>query len=141
MHKILEPEVAGQLGAETVLETHVYPPHIKKLHFEFCGWLGDDIIESFPCYLVTERLKEEIEKIHLTGVILEDLKVTTSDNFKSLYPVAALPKFYWAKVIGGYTGDDFCLGTDYRFVVSEAANVLLRRFNIQHAVVEDWLEN
>lgn len=47
MYKLIEPEVAGSLGKETELDSSVFPPHVKKLHYEFDGWLGDDILESF----------------------------------------------------------------------------------------------
>lgn len=50
---MIEPEVAGSLGKEKKLDNSVFPPHIKKLHYEFDGRLGDDILESFPCYIVT----------------------------------------------------------------------------------------
>lgn len=137
MYKILEPEVAGELGTETVIDTGVHPPLVKKLHFEFSGWLGDDLIESFPCFLVTQRLKEEIEKSNLTGFIFENVKITTSYNFKLLHPSTELPKFYWAKVINNCQDCDFSLAPDYRLAVSEDAFVLLNKFNIIHALIDD----
>ncbi|APF85630.1 hypothetical protein HI806_01945 [Ralstonia solanacearum] len=51
----LEPEVAGALGENTVLDASTHPPRVEKLHFEFSGWLGDAILESFPCVIATLR--------------------------------------------------------------------------------------
>jgi hypothetical protein len=42
---IIEPEVAGQLGNDTILNYSTKPPIIEKLNYEFEDWLGDDFIE------------------------------------------------------------------------------------------------
>lgn len=47
MFRYIEPEVAGGLGEETQMDSTVHPPLVKKLHLEFEGWLGDDILETF----------------------------------------------------------------------------------------------
>lgn len=137
MYKIIEPEVAGELGEGTDLDTNVHPPIIKRLHFKFSGWLGDDIIETFPCFLVTSSLKENIEINQLTGIVFENAQITKSDNFNIMYPTIELPKFFWAKIIGEYLQSDFSLGLDFRLVVSENAFKLLSKFKIQNALIEE----
>ena len=57
MFHTLEPEVAGGFGEQTILDNSTHPPDVKWLHYVLDGWLGDDILESFPCYIVTERLR------------------------------------------------------------------------------------
>ena len=45
MYYILEPEVAGGFG-----ENVVYDPatrHVEHLHYQFDGWLGDDLLDRF----------------------------------------------------------------------------------------------
>lgn len=138
-YKIIEPEVSGELGRETVRDNSVHPPIVEKLHFEFNGWLGDDLIESFPCFLVTESLKEQIEKSNFTGVIFETLKITKSENFVMLYPNVQLPKFYWAKIVGNSLKSDFSIGADFRLIVSKRAFDLLSRFSIKNALIEEVL--
>ncbi len=54
--QILEPEVAGGWGANIIADTDCHPPRIEHLHYEFEGWLGDPIVESFPCFLILESL-------------------------------------------------------------------------------------
>ncbi len=53
---VLEPEVAGQLGEQTVMDRSTHPPTIEKLHFVFDGWLGDDIVATFPSFWVSKNL-------------------------------------------------------------------------------------
>lgn len=137
MFRIIEPEVAGGLGKETQLDNTVHPPLVRKLHLEFDGWLGDDILESFPCFLVTETLKKEIEKEKLTGITFDFVLITKSPNFIELYPNKLLPMFYWAKINGQFARDDFFLGTDYRLIISENAYGLIRHFKIENALIEE----
>ena len=64
---VLGPEVAGGWGVETVADTTRHPPVVYKLHYEFQGWLGDDVVETFPAILVTRRLADAFEQERLTG--------------------------------------------------------------------------
>lgn len=134
-YKVIEPAVAGELGIETELDTTAHPPIVEKLHFEFYGWPGDDLIESFPCFLVTELLKERIEKNRFTGIIFESAKITKSENFTLLYPSVQLPKFYWAKISATNLQGDFSIGSDFRLIVSESAFNVLIQFNLKNALI------
>lgn len=114
-----------------------HPPIIEQLHFEFEGWLNDDILETYPCFLVTERLRAQIEIEKLSGILFDSVQVTKSDNFKEMYPGRQLPKFYWAKITGDFAQSDFFLVSDGRLAVSDKAYRLLCRFNIRHADIEE----
>ena len=52
---ILEPEIAGGWGERTVADTGIFPPTVTALHYRFDGWRGDELLESFPCFIVTDR--------------------------------------------------------------------------------------
>ncbi|WP_459204012.1 hypothetical protein ACQVRV_07895 [Ralstonia pseudosolanacearum] len=66
----IEPEVAGKLGENTVLDPTVHPARVDKLHYKFSGWLGDAMLESFPCVIATQAasdaLKQSRAGFHLT---------------------------------------------------------------------------
>lgn len=138
MFQYLEPEVSGGLGEGTQLDSSVHPPLVKVLHYKFDGWLGDDIVTSFPCFLVTGRLRDKIENCHLTGVLFSDVMVNTSDLFEELHPDTILPKFYWMKVFGMAGKEDFGLAEDHRLVISSKAFNVLSQFNITKAEIEDY---
>ncbi|WP_231570837.1 hypothetical protein [Vibrio jasicida] len=53
---LIEPEVPGGFGKNTLGRFDVHPPIVEKLHLEFDGWQGDDLLEAFPCFLVSEHL-------------------------------------------------------------------------------------
>ena len=123
----LEPEVAGGFGEGSVLDTSVHPPRVERLHYEFDGWLGDDLLTSFPCYIVTDRLKNELQRSELTGYELDRVKVTKSEFFGDMHPDAPpLPRFHWLKITGRAGIDDFGMAKDHRLVVSERALRVLR---------------
>lgn len=73
-----EPEVSGGFGDNVILDASVHPPLITRLHYEFDGWLGDSIVASFPCYLITEDVKEKILKGEFSGVTFDKVEVTIS---------------------------------------------------------------
>lgn len=64
---MIEPEVAGEIGENTIYDNYdeiinqKKKPIISHLHYIFDGWLGDELLEVTPCFLISERLKKEIE--------------------------------------------------------------------------------
>lgn len=137
MYKLIEPEVAGSLGEETELDNSVFPPHVKKLHYEFDGWLGDDILESFPCYIVTDCLRKDLENNKFTGISFNDVTVSKSETFLDIYPNRELPKFYWLKISGESFKDDFFITEENILAISEKVNLVLQKHNVNNADIED----
>jgi hypothetical protein len=131
----LEPEVAGGFGARTVIDRSSGKMVVQKLHYQFDGWLGDDILESTPCFIVSESLAREIDRQQLTGIKFDEVEVTTSDQFKELYQNRQIPKFVWLKVEGHAERDDFGMASGLRLIVSERALEVLRRFGVSNALV------
>ena len=84
MYKYLEPEVAGGIGIDTILDNSIHPPLVKFLHYHFSGWMGDDILETFPCFIISERLKNAIENNKLTGIFFDFVKITKSEDFEKI---------------------------------------------------------
>ncbi len=137
---ILEPEVAGGLGHKTEIGTSVHPPHVKKLHFEFNGWLGDDLLESFPCYIVTERLRALIDCAVYSGYEFSDVLISTSEQFKELYPERKLLTFYWLKVTGQPGVDDFGISSNHALIVSSQVLEQLKQTNIENCEIEEYVK-
>lgn len=71
----LEPEFSSGLGDNTIMDTAVHPPAVTRLHYEFDGWLGDSMVTSFPCYIVTEDVKEKILKSGFSGIAFGKVEV------------------------------------------------------------------
>lgn len=133
---LIEPEVPGYLGQHTIGNFGKFPPIVEKLHFEFDGWLNDDLIESFPCFLVTESLAKALDSAPLSGYQLESVEISTSEVFKELYPERSLPQFLWLRILGQKGKDDFSVSDTGVLLVSERALQLLQNFQLKNAEVE-----
>jgi len=116
---VIEPEVPGGLGEKCRIDSSVHPPHVSYLHVHLEGWLGDDLLEVFPCFIVTELLRRAFEDARVNGISFEDVMITRSEAFDELYPGRPLPKFWRLNIDPDITGGDFWLRPDYRLAVSD----------------------
>lgn len=135
----LQLEVAGGFGRKTVMDTRVHPPLVSVLEYEFDGWLGDDLLESFPCYIVTERLRNLLVENLFTGYIFESVIISTSETFKELYPETNLPEFHWLKIEGKAGIKDVGFSESNHLVVSENFLKVLLQVNLKHCLTEEYL--
>jgi hypothetical protein len=126
--QIIEPEVAGGWGPNTVAtRTPGSPVVVQKLHYQFDGWLGDELLESTPCFIATEKLAEKIQEARLTGANFEVVQISTSSLFREMHPAKELPPFVWLQVHGKPGMDDFGLSSDLRLVISNRAYAVIQK--------------
>jgi hypothetical protein len=130
----VEPEVAGGLGEHTSINRSTVPVEATKLHYVFEGWQGDALLESTPCFLVTEELAAAIRQEALSGVSFDEVEVSTSPEFNELHPGLRLPNFLWLKIEGEPAKHDFSL-SKLALVASARALVVLERHGLAHATV------
>lgn len=134
----LEPEVAGGWGEGTVANTTTHPPVVSVLHYCFDDWFGDELVESFPCFIVSRRVARALLTARLTGFGLARVHQSTSATFEELHPGRILPEFEWLQVAGAAGVDDFGLSSDHRLVVSARALAALQSGQLEHCGVERW---
>lgn len=133
----IEPEVDGELGEGTVMDTSVHPPRISAVEYVITDWLGDDIIESFPCYLVTPRLAADLEASSLTGFRLNTAQVTLSEDAAE-FGVTEVPAFRWLVVSGRPGEDDFGALANGQAVISEGALQALQAHSLDNCDIEPY---
>lgn len=145
---LLAPEVAGEIGENTIIDNFKLVrekserPKVTYLHYVFTGWLGDELLECTPCFIVTEKLAKEIEKSSLTGWSFEEIEISLSDEFLDMSYGKEMTKFRRlvpngsVKVVDDtytqWSEDDFCMTSRADLVVSKNALELLRQHNIEH---------
>lgn len=153
----LEPEVAGGFGENTVVSNlenvraKRERPIVTHLHYEFSGWLGDEILETTPCFIITESLADSIQRSELKGYTVADVETSVTEEFEELYPGRTLPKFKrlvpqgTVEVRGNnfksWSGDDFCLSPKSILVVSEKALAVLRKHQLNHCDITELDES
>ena len=103
------------------------PPKILHLHLAFDGWLDDELIECFPCFLTTESLLKELKKSILTGFSSHDVEVTYSELFLDLYSNRQMPQFKWL-IINGNDSDNFFINDKNYLVVSHKVMNLIKEY-------------
>jgi len=138
MFKYIEPEVPGGLGDKTEMDTSIHPPIVHSFECYLDGWLGDCILEIFPCFIVTQAAKDDIENLKLTGIVFDDLTVTKTEIFNEFYQHIEIPKLFWAKINGLAGIDDFGLSNDFRLVISESSFNVLNVNKLQNAIFSDF---
>lgn len=134
---LLAPEVAGELGPDTVMDTSVHPPAVTRLQYEIEDWLGDEILESTPCFIVTERLAGLIQDAGLGGYRLADADVVLGEDAEELAggPID-LPEFRWLQLTGKAGSDDFGASADGSLVVSQRALDVLRQGTLNNCDID-----
>ena len=138
MFYYIEPEVAGSLGESSIIDTTFHPPKVSKLHYQFDGWLGDDLLETFPCYIVTEQMKKKIESNNLSGAKFDSVIISASDHFQEMYPSKIFPQFFWLKVDGSAGKSDFGIAKDHRLVISKEALDVIKQLNIDNSDIGEY---
>jgi hypothetical protein len=149
---LLEPEVAGGFGPKTEVDRtkiesgEAKVPEIGYLEYVFDGWLGDELLETFPCFIVTERLAADLKDAGLSGLRLGDVDVSKSGLFLDLHPDRELPPFRRLIPLGKvqlgeggnveeYSGHDLCMTERAELVVTERCLNVLRQHKIEHCEV------
>ena len=124
------------MGDDTLLDASVHPPIVTKLHYEFSGWLGDSIVESFPSFIVSEELADRLKESHVTGVDFDSVSVTKSPEFIDSNLDREFPNWLWLRFCGD-SSDDVYVNSSHLLVVSERVLLMLKEAGLAHADVEE----
>lgn len=138
---VLRPEVAGGIGAGSVVDVDVHPPVVSRLHYEFADWMGDVLVETFPVFVIVRSVGETLEGAGLTGATLAPVEVSVTPEGREMMELSGggeLPDFAWLKIHGKAGSDDFGQLADATLVVSHRALEILRAAGIENCEVEPF---
>lgn len=121
----VDPEVPGYPSEKSETAGDGYPLHYKSLHFVFQGWMGDQIVTSWPIYLVTSSLAEAFKAENLSGFEIDSVKVEKDPRFVESEPDIILPPFVWFKVNGVCGESDFFLDEGALVISEDALRIVL----------------
>lgn len=150
---IVEPEVPGRFGKQCVFKDRfARPPVVEKLHYEFDGWSGDDLLSVILTYIGTLRLAAALQKLEpaVSGVEFDNVVVTKSSEYRrwgELQP-DNLADFVWLKINGDAGVDDFGIVgreqvgvADRYLVVSERVLAVLKSLNFNNGTGAEYAVN
>ncbi|MGQ0846271.1 MAG: hypothetical protein ACT4QF_19280 [Sporichthyaceae bacterium] len=129
---ILRPEVAGRLGENTVMDTSIHPPLVRKLHYVFAGWSGSDVVESFPVHLVSDKLARALLETQLSGFELAAVEVSKDEQFERFFPdeASTLPEWHWLRLTSADQSKDVWRDDDAQLCLGERARRVFEAFNL-----------
>lgn len=142
---ILEPEVAGGIGKKSkILYKNSKIKEVVFLDYEFENWLGDDILTTHPCFIISESLCDVIRINDLKGYQLQKIDVSFSDFFSEVHSKKTLPNFIRLLPFPINEIDlidkmllDFYLYKNTTLIVSEKALNILKKLNLSNANILD----
>jgi hypothetical protein len=120
------------------MDTTIHPPQVHRLHYEMDSWPCDDLLTSFPCYIVTVELRRLIENVQPTGCRFADVEVTASENLRDRLGGRILPKYFWLQATGQAGRDDFGISSDYSLVISERMLRQIRRATLRDCEIAEF---
>ncbi|HEX7338225.1 MAG TPA: hypothetical protein VF252_13540 [Gemmatimonadales bacterium] len=135
---LLQPEVAGGWGPHTEAQRHTHPPTVTHLHYEFEGWSGDDLLTTFPEFIVTENLARALEQSGLTGFRLTSVETSAGGMWMQMHERRPLPSCRWLKITAPAGGADFGRTNLADLVVSQSALDFLKGFTLTNCLITPW---
>lgn len=135
---LLKPEVAGGWGPNTEAQRHTHPPIVTRLHYEFEGWSGDDLLTTFPEFIVTEHLARALVQSGLTGFRLTAVETTAGGMWLQMHEGRPLPPCRWLKITAPAGRADFGRTNLADLVVSQSALDFLGSFTLTNCQISPW---
>lgn len=132
---VLEPMVAGQLGDRTDLDTSTHPPRVTAVEYVLDSPETDDLIESFPVFLVSDDLAARLRADHLAGFELARAEVVPSLEYREVYGDAPHKGYRWLRVLGDSSSDCW-LSDDHRLCVSDRMMRTLEEGDLRNCEIE-----
>ena len=141
-YHLVEPEVAGEMGEGTIQDRSTHPPRVDHLVYEIKGWMGDDLMTTFPCFIATRRLSDTLADSGLGTFSFRDVQVTLSTEGEQTLEAVGFERFpecRWLHVTGTPRRDDFGV-TSFAgdLVVSGRGLAVLRQGHLEHAHIEQY---
>ncbi|MCW1916974.1 hypothetical protein OJ996_25520 [Luteolibacter sp. GHJ8] len=119
-------EVPGHIGQRSVVDREARPPKVSSLHFVFEDWGGDELLTSYPIYLVKDSLAEAFLEQRFSGFELASVDVERGKQILAFKPSLELPKFLWLRVTGDHKGADFFMTSNRYLGVSEGGLMAIK---------------
>jgi hypothetical protein len=135
---LLKPEVAGGWGPHTEAQRHTHPPIVTHLHYEFEGWSGDDLLTTFPEFIVTENLARALEQSGLTGFRLTTVETSPGGMWMQMHERRPLPSCRWLNVTAPAGAADWGRTDLADLVVSQRALDFLGSFALKNCQISAW---
>ncbi|MDA0167586.1 hypothetical protein OJ998_00690 [Solirubrobacter taibaiensis] len=125
MPYVLQPLVGGELGQDVEFDHATHPPVIDRVQYVLDYPTSEDLMESFPAFIVSEALAERFVAAGLRGFTLAEAEVLPGDNYLALYGDVPHKTYRWLQIAPRMPDADVWLGDDLQLCVSDRAMAVL----------------
>jgi hypothetical protein len=132
---VLDPLVAGQLGERTDLDASTHPPVVRQVDYVVDLPTDEDLIQSFPVFLVSDDLAGALTAANLTGFRLDNADVRASDQY-GVFGGGDVPlkQYRWLRLDSSDPADCW-LDERFRLCVSDEMYAVISSHRIERCEV------
>jgi hypothetical protein len=109
---IVEPVADAELGEQAVISFAETPREIINAHVYLFGYPESDLVQAYPLFLATSRLRAAIENSNIRGAIFLPCKVSKSDQYDELSHTTSIPEMFCLEPMGADGVDDLVYHTE-----------------------------
>ncbi|NYI58239.1 hypothetical protein [Cellulomonas soli] len=113
------------------------PPRLSNVSLQFEGWLGDDLIETYPLFAVTDRLRAALRASGVSGVSFEQVPTIRSEQLLELQPGDEIGTWSLMAVTGRAGTDDAWLSPRWMLMVSQRFWDVASRFQLTYCDIAE----
>jgi hypothetical protein len=137
MPYVLDPQVAGELGDETVMDGSTHPPTVTRVDYVLDQPDADEFIQSFPVFLVSLDLGARLQQAGMTGFDLADALVRPSVEYLAAFGDVPHRLYSWLRVHGTPEVDDCWLDQSLQICVSDRMMSIIETTTLSDCLVEE----
>jgi hypothetical protein len=132
----IDPQVAGELGEGTVMDSSVHPPAVSRVEFILDYPETDDLIQSFPIYLLSDELADRVVQSGLAGIRLEDVDVRPSEEFLAAFGEAPHRNYRWLQLENS-EGADAWISDALELCISDRMMRILEEATLSDCIISE----
>jgi hypothetical protein len=122
----VEPVADAEIENSSLIDFGLKPRKIIRLKVFLFSYPESDLIQAYPAFLVSAKLKKSIEEANLTGGIFLPCSVIKSDQYDELSEFTELPEMWCLEPVGK-VGDDFIFHSGTQITASKRFMDILAR--------------
>ncbi|GAA3537516.1 hypothetical protein [Kribbella ginsengisoli] len=132
----VDPQVAGELGEGTVMDSSVHPPAVSRVEFVLDSPETDDLVQSFPVYLISDLLADRVGQAGLTGIRLAHAEVRPSEEFLAAFGEVPHRNYLWLQLENS-EGADAWLDDSLELCVSDRLMRILEEGTLSDCIISE----
>lgn len=125
---IITPATEAETGEEAIFSTGDKPRKIVFLHVYLVNYPESELLQAYPAFLVTRKLRSAMESLGISGVKFLPCKVSKDPQYDDYSFTSDLPEVFGMEPCGVENINDIVSYNEAEFKASERFVMLLKSF-------------